>query len=429
MNTRRRQRLATAIASLAALCAQAVAQTPAAPAGSAPSSSDSFASAFTEGKLSINARLRYETVEQDGAKDADALTARLRLGYTTKAWRGFQAMLEGEANVPLVSDYYDSTGTNTSGRAIVADPEIYEINQAWLSYAYQKTKATVGRQRIVLDNARFVGDVGWRQNQQTFDAVFVQDKTVDKLTLSYGYLARINRVFDDRAPQYDWRSDSHLLHASYAGLPFGTLAGYAYLLDFNRAADGLGAANASSQTYGLSFSGAAKLTDTVSLLYRAEYATQSDYGSSLLRYDADYYLLELGPKVGGHSLVLGYEVLGSDIGAPGSGFKTPLATLHAHNGWADKFLLTPDTGLEDLYLKLSAKLPAGFGFLGLYHWYKAEDKGPDYGTELDLQLTYQLNKNLGFTAKAAFYDGDSAAPTPALRADTNKFWLQADYVY
>jgi hypothetical protein len=413
---------------LALLAAATSAAAFAQPAPTPAASSPSFQDALLKGKPSLNARLRYESVDQEGLQDADALTLRVRLGYTTGAYHGFQAMIEGEGNVPLHSDYYDGTGTNTRGQAVIADPEIYEINQAWLSYTYEKTKATFGRQRIILDNARFVGDVAWRQNQQTFDAAFIQDRTIDKLTLTYGYLTRINRVFDDRAAQYDWRSNSHLINASYSGLPFATITGYAYLLDFDREADL--AFNNSSQTYGLSVAGSPKLTDDFNLLYRAEYATQSDYGSSILSYDSEYYLGELGLQFQKkYSLSLGYEVLGSDDGAPGSGFRTPLATLHAFNGWADKFLVTPNGGLEDLYVKATATLPLNLTFLGFYHWFSAEDTSTKYGEELDLQLTYKFNKNLSFTAKAAFYRGDDEAPTIPLRADTNKYWVQADYSF
>lgn len=412
----------------------AIAQTAApAPAPAAPAS---FTDALLKGKPSLNARLRYETADQDGLQDADALTLRVRAGYTTKAYNGFQAMIEGEANVPLARDYFDGTGTNTvPPTATIADPEIYELNQAWISYAHEKTKGTLGRQRIVLDNARFIGDVAWRQNQQTFDAFLLQDKTIDKLTLTYGYLDRINRIFDDRSAQYDWDSDSHVLHASYTGLPFGTLTGYAYLLDFS--ADGvlagINAAKASSsQTYGLSLTGARPVTDALKATYRLEYATQSDYGSSTVvgGYDADYYVVELGLAAKKYSFAVGYEVLGSDSGAVG--FKTPLATMHAFNGWADKFLGTPNAGLTDLYLKASATLPGNVSLLAFYHEFGTTEGASDIGSEIDIQLSYKVNKNISLLAKAAFYQSESPVPvagSTAAHQDTNKFSFQIDYAY
>jgi hypothetical protein len=122
-------------------------------------------------------------------------------------------------------------------------------------------------------------------------------------------------------------------------------------------------------------------------------------------------------------------VLGSDDGKTGSGFKTPLATLHAHNGWADKFLATPDAGLEDLNLKATVDLPANLTALARYHWFSASEGSADYGRELDLQLTYKFNARLSFTAKTAFYEADDSAPAGPLSQDTDKFWLQADFIY
>ena len=208
---------------------------------------------LAQGKLSINARLRYEGVEQTGLRDAGALTLRTRLGFTTAPLHGWKAMLEAENIIAADGDRYSQAGLNPggTGRAVVADPESTEINQAWVGFEEGNTQFTLGRQRLVLDNARFIGDVGWRQNQQTFDAAIVQDKSLAKTTLTYGFLHQINRVFGDRHLQGKWKSESHLFHANYGGFSAGTLAGYAYLLDFDNAA-----AN-SCATYGTSFNGSA----------------------------------------------------------------------------------------------------------------------------------------------------------------------------
>lgn len=374
----------------------------------------SFQQALESGKVSFNARLRHEHVDQTGlAEKADALTLRSRLGYTTAAYRGFQFMVEAENVVALVDDYADGVAPNP-GYPVVGDPEVTEVNQAWAAYTTGKTKGTLGRQRLVLDNARFIGDVAWRQDLQTFDAFVLQDTTVERLSLTYAYLWRINRVFGNKL---DWDSDSHVVHASYAGFPLGTVAAYAYLLDFDQPA---GARGSSAATYGASFNGSAPLSDTVKLTYRAEYALQSDYRSSPLDYRADYYLLELGGAWKTFSLAAGYEVLGSDRG---QGFRTPLATLHAFNGWADVFLSTPAAGLRDTYAKIAASLPAKLQFLGFYHCFEADRGGASYGDEIDLQLVRRLNKYLSLTAKTAFFDGKPGF------ADREKYMVQADYAF
>ena len=119
-------------------------------------------------------------------------------------------------------------------------------------------------------------------------------------------------------------------------------------------------------------------------------------------------------------------------GAAGTGFKTPLATLHAFNGWADKFLGTPDAGLTDLYLKASATLPAGFTAAAQYHLFGTANGATDIGSEIDLQLTYKYDTRLSFTAKVASYAAAEKLPvagSTAAHQDTDKFWLQADYTF
>jgi hypothetical protein len=375
------------------------------------------AEAFVQGKFSLNLRLRYEGVQQAGLRDADALTLRTRLGFTTAPWQGWKAMVEAENITAADGDSYSQSGLNPggAGRAVVADPETTEINQAFIAFAAGNTTATVGRQRLVLDNARFIGDVGWRQNMQTFDALVVQDKSLGKTTLTYAYLQQVNRVFGADHPQGKWQSASHLFNASYAGWAAGTLTGYAYLLDFSNSA-----AN-SCATYGASFAGATPLTDQVKFTYRAEVATQSDYGASLLRYDARYYVGEAGLALKSASLTLGDELLGSDHNV---GFKTPLATLHAFNGWADLFLATPAAGLHDTYARATANLPGEISLVASQHQFDTDLGHVALGREFDFQLTRKFGKQVTALAKYANFRRDSSA-----YANVQKIWAQLEYVY
>jgi hypothetical protein len=373
---------------------------------------------LAKGKVSLNARLRYEGVEQTALRDADALTLRTRLGFTTAAWAGWKAMVEAESIVAVDGDRYSQAGLNpaATGRAVVADPEMTELNQVWVSYTQGKTALTLGRQRLVLDNARFVGDVGWRQNMQTFDAAVVQDKSLDQTTLTYAYLDRINRVFSRRHAQGRWDSKSHLFNAARAGLPGGgTLTGYGYRLDFENSAVN------SCATWGASYAGATPLSAAVKLAYRAEWATQADYGASRLNYRASYYAAEAGFVAKPGSVTGGYEVLGSDHNV---GFKTPLATLHAYNGWADLFLTTPAAGLRDSYLKATAALPEEFALTAFYHWYVNDAAGARLGREWNVQLTRKFGQAVTGLAKIADFRRDS----PTL-PDVRKIWLQVEYGY
>jgi len=386
-------------------------------AGPLAAEPETLATALAQGKVTLNLRARSEGVEQTGLRDAEALTLRTRLGFTTAPLRGFRAMVEFEHIASPAGDRFSQAGLNPSGagRAVVADPEGSEVNQAWLAYRRAGTTATLGRQRLNLDNTRFVGDVAWRQNMQTFDGLALVAQPLDRLTLNYAYLTRINRVFGDRHVAGNWDSDSHLFNASYAGLTAGTLTGYAYLLEFANAAA------QSSATYGLSFAGAKPLDPAVKLTYRAEYATQTDHRASPLRYSADYLALELGLAGRPGALAVGYEELGSDRG---SSFRTPLATLHAFNGWADLFLTTPGNGLRDTYLKATAQLPAAVAFVGFYHDFQAARLGADYGAELDLQLVRKFGPAFTATVKYARFNRTSAA-----FANVTKVWVQLEFVH
>lgn len=373
--------------------------------------------AIAGGKVSLNLRLRYESVQQTGLLDGDALTLRTRLGFTTAPWQGWTAMLEAENIVAADGDSYSQAGINSggAGRAVVADPETTEINQAWLSFTTGPDKATLGRQRLVLDNARFIGDSGWRQNMQTLDAFVLQDKSLEQTTLTYAYLQQINRVFGADHPQGKWASDSHLLNAGYTGLSAGTLTGYAYLLDFSNSPVN------SCATYGASFAGTTKLTADLSVAYRAEAATQSDYGASTLNYSTHYTLLEAGLALKSASLTLGDELLGSDHNV---GFKTPLATLHAFNGWADLFLTTSAAGLRDTYAKGTASLPEACSLLAFYHQFDTDVGGIDLGHEFDVQLSRKFGKAV--TALVKFADFRRHSLT---LPNVQKIWAQVEYVY
>ena len=107
----------------------------------------------------IAARLRYETVDQANfPTDADALTLRGRLGAELKA-DGFSFLAEGEGTLALADDYNDTLpGNGVEPFPTVADPENLELNRLQVSYMKNGTGVTLGRQRIKLDNQRFVGN-------------------------------------------------------------------------------------------------------------------------------------------------------------------------------------------------------------------------------------------------------------------------------
>lgn len=364
-----------------------------------------------QGDWIVDARLRYEFVDQAGfANEADALTLRTRLGYETPAWNGFKALVEGE-NVTALSDRYNSTTNGQTTYPTVLDPETTELNRAQVSWTGARANVVVGRQRIVLGNARFVGNVGFRQNEQTFDAVKATFKVNPTTSVSWIYVDRVRRILGDDSPQGEWDSDSHLVQLE-TKTPVGQLTAYGYLLDFETAP------LQSSATWGARLTGSRPLAAGPSITWEVEYARQSDHGSNPADFDLDYLALSAGLKKDVRYVSVGLERLD---GNGARGFGTPLATLHAFNGWADVFLATPARGLTDLNLKAGTTVPVGPRKLKLaaaIHDFSDADGGLDYGSEIDASATLPLTPKLSFEMKAARFNGD----TPAF-ADRTKVWV------
>jgi hypothetical protein len=364
----------------------------------------------------VDTRLRYESVSQDGLEDADAFTWRTRLGYETRAWHGWKALAEIEGVAQLNDDFNDTVNGNT-GLAIVADPEALELNRLQLSWTgTQGRRAIVGRQRIVLGNARFLGNVGFRQNEQTFDAVRLETAPFENATATYIYIDRVRRIFGDDSPQGEWGSDSHVAQLD-VGLPLGRANFYALLLDFQNAPA------QSGQTYGARWSHAWE-GSAFSPRLTLEAAIQRDYRGNSASFDLGYQHAELGLRRGQWSATLGGERLEGD-GV--RGFSTPLATLHAFQGWADVFLTTPADGVRDVYAGVSystdpwpAAQPAVFTVRA--HDFTDDGGGADFGTELDASARFTLSEHLSLEVKAAAFEGEDGG-----FADRTKFWLALEY--
>lgn len=366
---------------------------------------DAFYTALKGGTPKLNMRLRYEGVDDGINEDADALTLRTRLGYQTGKLGGFDAYGEFEDThvVMGVDDY----APESAGFAVVADPRVTEVNQAFVRYTGSEglkgLVAAFGRQRIIYDNARFVGNVGWRQDEQTYDGTKL-DFSTDQFAVSAAYLTKVNGI----TPAFDAFVEDMLINASWKKAPGGSLTGYSYMLETKDADD-------SRDTVGLRYSGSFPV-DKLTLMLNVEYATQSfDVDDT----DTEYTLVEAGVKVSGITVKVAQEVLGSDDGI--SAFQTPLATKHAFNGWADKFLATPANGLEDTYVFVGGAV-AGVNLGAAYHTFSADEGSADYGSEIDAVASKKFGPyTLGL--KYADYSEDGFS------ADTSKVWAWTELAF
>lgn len=370
----------------------------------------------------IDARLRYESVDQDNAvENADAITLRLRAGAELKAG-DFSLLAEGEGTLAIGNNYNAfpfAAEDQNRPYSMVADPENIELNRAQIGWSKGGNTITLGRQRINLDDQRWVGSVGWRQNEQTFDAARGTAK-FGPVSLDATYAIAQRTIFGiDAGGRQAYDGDFIFLGAGVAAGPV-KLKAFSYLLDYD---DPLFAAN-SSKTFGVLANATLPLSPEVKLALAASYASQSDWKTPAKDYTADYIALEAGLSAMGFKLTGGYELLGSDNGF---GLATPMATLHKFNGWADVFLTTPGGGLEDIYAGLAYSFPSVKALPSLnasvtYHSFDSDKGGLDYGNEWDASLGFKLGP-VGILAKYANYDAK------AFSVDTEKFWLEASYAF
>lgn len=440
---------------------------------------DAFTDALTGGKASGNFRLRYEEVNVDSTtiKDASALTLRSRLGYETAPFYGFTGMLEFE-DIHVINgmDHYspettDSTkpASNPYTYAAIVDPERTEVNRAFLRYrGVSKLDMSLGRQRILLDNQRFVGPSAWRQDEQTFDAFTAKYDGVPDWNFYYAYVNKVNGIASVKPTyNYDLDTSDNLFNISYSGFVLGKITAYGYFLnnqepyaEVRNFPTTLNAINPSlryksNDTYGLRFDGTYILPTTMPLrlFYTAEYAKQKQEtiqsaSGADTKFDTKYSLFEGGvgyaAKLGLVSAKIAQETLGSDKDQFGKttvmqGFQTPYATKHIFNGWVDMFLNTPAGGLKDRYATLASDLtPYGVKLMAMYHKYSEVD-GPTtgggartFGNELDLQVLKQFGPNYTLGVKYGKYIADREVATiigTTANIDTSKFWVWGEFTF
>ena len=349
------------------------------------------------GNAYADVKVRYESNDSEGGADAaTALITDAAIGFETKDYEGFKALIEYEIVQPIIDEY----APEDTDYDVVADPETREWNRAQISYKKDGFGAVVGRQRIILDDSRFVGNVGWRANEVTFDAA-TATYSKDGLSAFVGFIDQRNFLNGTAQDQSDI-----LLNVGYK-VGSGKISAFAYLLENDDT-------EAKLDTFGAKYSGSS-MADDIKIIYSGTVATQSTDDN-----DATYFALEGGAVVSGVTLALGNETLGSDDGE--YGFMFPYGTNHKFNGWADKFLGTPDSGLSDTYVKAAGKT-AGIKLVGFYHKFDAVEGSADLGSELDLLAVKKLDDTFTVGAKAAFYSaGDTGADTTKMWA-----WVQAKF--
>jgi hypothetical protein len=379
------------------------------------------------GAVKFDLNTRWENVDQDVGrqKTANAFSSRLRIGLLSPVFHGIQGFAEYEGNLAMVEDY-NSTRNGNTGYSTVADPQKSELNQLWLSYAgIPDTVIKGGRQRIKLDDDRFIGNVGWRQMETTFDSVMIthNNQQIFGLTINAGYIGNVN-TFTSTSEHIN----APILNVNYKVGDYGNVVGYGYWLDYTER----DTYEKSSQTYGLRMTNfqkpgdTLKLSDNYGVVYTAEWGHQEDYGHGAVNYAADRINL-----MGGFTAYnLTFQGAMEQLDGKGNNktFDTPLGTNHAFQGWADLFLVTPKNGIRDVFGTAIATLDRGEVILtGVYHNFTDDTGQIQYGHEWDVSALKKFGKHYSVLAKYAYYSADNYSSTDTFtNTDTQKIWLQGN---
>ena len=382
-------------------------------------------------KPKLEIRPRYEYVEQknNNLKSANALTTRISVGLKLKELfhlKNLESYIEATGVFATIDNY----SPEKSKYELVPDPQNTRFTQIYLNYTLNKTSFIVGRKFVIIDDHRFIGNVGWRQMPQSFGVVAISDNTVKNLNLLIAGIYERKGIINKLNEEWEFGKWPLIIDINYKFNELFKVKGFSYLITDTH------------NTYGIKASGKYK-TSIGKVSYLAEYAKQTDpYKTDNLTtkpdIDTNYYRIGIKTNISGFLGGIEYTHFG-DKNGKSKGFSTPLATLHAFDGWSDVLLAGAgggfDYGLDEYKLTAGYKNKKIGKFLInylIFNSYKSQPTGNNIGTELDLLYTKKLTKRFSLLLKSAFYyskDGYYTGGNLKGISDVNKFWAQIDFKY
>lgn len=202
---------------------------------------DTLLDAIKLGKPMTSLRLRYENLNQDGYQSTaanakkletgEAFTLRSLIGWQTAPFHNFSFAAQ-LTDVHAFNDNFNDRRDNApepgkSAYPNIVDPGYTDINQLYVDWTGIKdTKLRLGRQQLNLDNVRFIGDIGFRQNMQVFDGVSVLNKSISDVEIFAAHFSKVRQI---TTKLRDGNID--IINAKYKISPTESLTGYGYLVD------------------------------------------------------------------------------------------------------------------------------------------------------------------------------------------------------
>jgi len=311
---------------------------------------------------------------------------------------------------------------------VVNDGAHTTIHQAWASIKFTELLSLkVGRQELVYDDSRILGNVGWAQQARSHDLALFKFEKKDAFKLHAGFA--VNQVQTDAYAVANYKSMQFL----WFNKSFGDAYTLSVLALNNGAQDslinGVGNTTTYSQIVGQrSVYKTGKLTVGLNFYYQMGYTTskymddsgdfqKQKLGAYNLGLDLNYKLNDNIGIGGGYEMLSGNSQTETDATYSQTNHAfTPLyGTNHKFNGWMDYFYVNNHkntVGLNDAYVKVSYKKDK-FLSGAHFHYFMANQEVKDVenstatdikamssglGTEIDLYAGYKMGK--GVTLKA-----------------------------
>ncbi len=364
------------------------------------SSSPLLAKSYDVDKHKVEVGFRPRIAHVNSVKNADAASVLLRAKLSSQWTDKLQTRTELDYVHLWLEDKF-TNGVHFNNTPVVPDAAGLDLNELVLRYRATNTLSfSVGREVLNWGNERFIGSNGFWQNEQSFDTVGFDFALGSASQIHYRYVNNANRINGDRATvslrpdDANYRANNGLRPAKFLGdhahdthLFFATIQEFdharfqAYFFDM----DISDAPALSNRTWGLRYE-YKKRMESISVFADAEFALQNR--PNILQGGRPQYIhFNAGLAYRNHQMAIEIEQLGEQNG---SSFVTPLGSLHNFNGWADKFLITPTTGLNDYSIRYILRF-SPFKLNARYHFFTANDTRSSLGQELDIDLSYKFS--------------------------------------
>ncbi len=375
-------------------------------------------------------RSRFASIDDNAGKAASIL---LRLTLNTQWNDEFRSTIEMDSVKDFFNDDH-SDGVIFNGKPVIPDVAGTEINQAFVSFNHDALNIKLGRQRINFDDQRFIGGNGFWQNEQTFDALLSRLNWLTNSSITYAYVANVNRIFGEEAGKYlddsdinytptnnkrqahllgDHKLESHLTRIEWNEWDYSQWVSYLYIID-NKDLP-----RSSNNTFGTSYNFNYRF-DALKYRLQIEAAMQKHTEIS----DAQtlpYYLIDMGANIDAYEISTRYEILSAKAN---TNFITPLGSLHDFQGWANVFSPIPRQGIKDASLRFLWRA-APFKMDVHYHTFFGYTDNNKLGNEVDVEFVYKPAPKHAISLRFAHFRSASNITTSV--QDNKEIFL--DYSY